>query len=54
MESKNPSFAERIAQLANVAEQMRKDSKLIAAEVQRMQQANARFEARKSPEKPKH
>ena len=49
MESKNPSFAERIAQMRELAEHLKNAAAFLAEEAERMQQAHARFEARKAP-----
>ena len=49
METINPSFAERITQMRELAEHLKHAAAFLADEAERMQQASARFEARKAP-----
>ena len=51
MEQKTPTFAERIAQMRELAEHLTNAAAFLAEEAERMQQANARFEAKKHPKK---
>ena len=54
METKQPSFAERTAQMRELAEHLKNAAAFLAEETERMQEANARFEARKKPPQTKH
>ena len=49
METKNPNFVQRIAQMRELAEHLKHAAAFLADEAERMQQASARFEARKAP-----
>ncbi len=51
MEHKTPSFAERTRIIRELAEHLKNAAAILTEEAQRMQEANARFEARK-PAKP--
>ena len=49
MEKKTPNFAERTAEMRALAEHLKNAAAFLAEEAERMQQAHARFEARKAP-----